>query len=515
MPQGEPVLGGFVTRRARMALSAGEVFLRVRVHDKLLVGLRSYASVRLLTQITSWAGTIYVVRHLDSHAFGQYAVALVVFNYLAMVFDGTLLEAIVQQPPTTVEARRAAFSLLVGTGVLLIALTTALAGPIGSLVGDPSVTPLIMGIAAALGLTSLCILPQASLAREMDFPRLASIGAVQAVCVTLSTVGLAAAGAGAWALVSGQIVGAAVRAVLLNVYSPGLMWPTVRLEKALHYVRFGGVLFADNVLWRWYTSLDTFLLGRWSGTTELGFYNLAQQVAELPLEKISTVVNDISLPAYAELRSDPPAAANLLLETIRTQAIIGFPIFWGLAAVAVYAVPVLFGSRWGASVFPLMALAGVAPLRLIGSIETPAMTGIGRPAVLVKTKLIIAPCMTVALAVGCWFWGIKGAALAWLGMFPICYGWTFRYVLQAAGIRYRQLLEVIRGPAAAAAAMICVVLACQRLTGALTDSSLAVLAVSIAGGALSYALGLRLLDPVAFRLAEARFGRFVGLQHPA
>lgn len=487
----------------------------MRVHEKLVVGLRSYASLRLLTQITSWAGTIYVVRHLDSHAFGQYAVALVVFNYLAMVFDGTLLETLVQQPPATVEARREAFSLLLGVGVLLVAVTAAIAGPIGRLVGDESVAPLVMGIAAALGLTSLCILPQATLAREMDFQRLASIGAVQAVCVTLSTVGLAALGTGAWALVSGQIVGAAVRAVLLNVHSPGLLRPTLRIKGALEYLRFGGVLFADNVLWRWYTSLDTFLLGRWSGTVQLGFYNLAQQVAELPLEKISTVVNDISLPAYAELRRDPPAAANLLLETIRTHATAGFPIFWGLAAVAAYAVPVLFGSRWETSVFPLIALAAVAPLRLIGSIETPAMTGIGRPGVLLRTKLIIAPCMTVALAVGCWLGGIKGAALAWLGIFPLCYGWSFRYVLQAAEVRYRQLLAVIRGPAAAAALMILAVLISERLTGSFTDSSVAILAVSIAVGAAAYGLGLRLLDPVAFRLAEARLGRFVGLRNPA
>jgi len=471
--------------------------------------------MRFLTQITSWAGTIYVVRHLDSHAFGQYAVALVIFNYLAVVFDGTLLEAIVQQPPATPEARRATFSLLVGVGVLLLGLTAALAGPIGRLEGDKSVPALIMGIGAALGLTALCVLPQAALARAMDFRRLASISAVQAVCVTVSTVGLAALGTGAWALVSGQIVGAAVRAVLLNLCSPSLVWPTLRIGNALEYVRFGGVLFADNALWRWYTSLDTFLLGRWSGTGQLGFYNLAQQVAELPLEKISTVVNDISLPAYAELRSDPPAAASLLLETVRTHATAGFPIFWGLAAVAVYAVPVLFGRGWESSIFPLIALAGVAPLRLIGSIETPAMTGIGQPGVLVKAKLIIAPCMTGALAVGCWLGGIKGAALAWLGIFPLCFGWAFRYVLQAAGIPYRQVLAVTRGPAAAAAAMIIAVLAGEHLTGNLTDSSAAVLAVAIAVGVPAYALGLRWLDPVAYRLAEGRLGRLVGVQHPA
>ena len=56
----------------------------MQVHQKLVAGLRSYASLRLVTQILSWLGTIYVVRTVGGHAIGEYAVALVVFNYLAM-----------------------------------------------------------------------------------------------------------------------------------------------------------------------------------------------------------------------------------------------------------------------------------------------------------------------------------------------------------------------------------------------------------------------------------------------
>src|SRR6185437_14951237 len=149
--------------------------------------------------------------------------------------------------------------------------TAAAGGLIGNLVGDPAIVPLIAAISLAIALISFGVLPQAMLARRMAFPRLAGIGAIQAVCVTIATVLLAWRGEGAWALVAGQVVGAAVRAMLLNLSARGLLWPTWQLSAAFGYVRFGGVLFADNLLWRWYTSLDTFLLGRWSGTTSLGY----------------------------------------------------------------------------------------------------------------------------------------------------------------------------------------------------------------------------------------------------
>lgn len=483
----------------------------MRVYEKLIVGLRSYAALRLLTQILSWAGTIYVVRRLGNDAVGQYAIALVVFNFLAMTFDGTLLETLVQSP-TTEQTRRPVFSLVVGIGLVLSCLTLAAAGLIGHLVSDPNVPALVEGVAGAFFLMSLGVMPQAILARQMAFPRLASIAAVQSVCVTVMTVILAARGDGAPSLVWGLVIGMLIRVILLNLSRWNLMWPTFRLRAAVSHLHFGGVLFADNLLWRWYTSLDTFLLGRWAGAASLGYYNLAQQVAELPLEKITTVVNDISLPAYAELREQEGGVASLVLETIRTHAAVGFALFWGLAVMAPYAIPVLFGVRWASAVFPLIALAIVAPVRLIGSIETPAMTGIGRPGVLVRTKLIIAPCMTAALLLACREWGIRGAALAWLIVFPVCYGFAFHYVLDAAEIPYRQVWAVIRGPMASAAAMVGVVLALEEGLHWVIRSSIAVLVVGIVVGAASYVLAFRWIDPQTFQIARGRLGRLVALR---
>lgn len=482
------------------------------VHDKLVAGVRSYTSLRLLTQIVSWLGTVYVVRHLTSHAMGQYGVAFTVFSYLALTYDGTLLEAVIQRPPRTPEERRAVFSLVLAIGIILAGVAAAGARAIAHWVGDAAVAPLIDGVSVVLVLTAFSVLPHAILAHEMAFPRLATIAAVQSLCVMIATVVLAARGAGAWALVVGLITGAAVRMVLLNLSRRALSRPTLRLSAAFGYLHFGGVLLADNLLLRWYTSLDTFLLGRWSGTAALGFYSLAQQVAELPLERVSRVVNDISLPAYATLRENRTAASRLLLETLRTHATIGFPMLWGLAAVAPWFVPAVFGSAWHLAVFPLAALAAAAPLRLIGSIETPAMTGLGRPGVLVRTKLLIVPCMTIALIAGCRLGGIRGAALVWACVFPLCYGFAFLWVLQAAAVSYREFLSVISGPAASAAVMVGAVIGWGRFFESRSGAPLLTLLTAIAVGAVVYGLGLRWIDPGAFQLARTRALRLTGLR---
>lgn len=481
------------------------------LYARLLSGFRSYTAARLLTQLVSWAGTVYIVRKLDSHAFGLFGISLVVFNYGTMVYDGTLTETLVQRYPANVAERRAVFTLLLGIGLLSAVAMAGVAGIVSHLMGEPRVGPLMMALSCALVLSSLTVMPHARLIRDMAFARLAIISGAQALLTTVTSVALAYWGAGVWSLVLATVVGMAIRAVALNLVLPSLVLPTFGLGPAFGYIKFGGVLLADNILWRWYVSLDTLLLGRWAGATLLGYYSLAQQLAEMPLEKISTIANDVALPAYTELRDNRSGFGKLMLETIRTHAILGFPIFWGLAVVADTAVPLLFGVRWNAAIIPLMAFGAIAPLRLIGSVETPAMTGLGRPEVLLRTKLIIAPCMSVALVTGAWFGGINGAALAWLLAFPVCYAIAFRLVLRAAALSYRQVLRMICGPAAAAALMVGVVRAWESVAAAALLPP-AVLGSAVGIGALVYGAGLRVFDREAFRVAHGRVGHFFGLR---
>ena len=481
------------------------------VYERVFSGLRSHGTARLFTQALSWAGTVYVARTLDSRAFGAFGIALVLFNHAALVYDGTLTEALVQRAPATDLQRRSVWTLLVCAGLALATVLLLLAKPVAHLVEDPEVGAVMPAMSLVLVITSLGVLPNALLLNAMEFNKLAKIAAVQGIGTTAVTVGLAHAGSGVWALAGGAVTGAVLRTVLLNIVRPSVLLPTRQLRYAVEYVRVGGVLFADTILWRFYTSVDTFLLGRWSGSTSLGFYTLAQQVAEMPLEKISTLVNDISLPAYAQLGGDRREARRLMLETMRTHATIGFPIFWGIAAVAHVVVPVLFGDKWDSAILPLMALSVIAPVRLMGSVETPAMTGMGRVRVLLQSKLIVAPCMVIAFAVGCRLGGINGAALAWLTAFPLCYGFAFRLVLRAAGLSYAELLAAVRGPALAAAVMVGVVAACAALLSSWGIPPLLDLAIEILVGVMAYPCGLRLVDGEAYRMLRQRLSRLLGL----
>lgn len=68
--------------RDRASASGDPVSSESSVYEKL-----SYATLWLPTEIASWIGSIYVIRHAGSHALGRYAVALAAFNHLAIAYD--------------------------------------------------------------------------------------------------------------------------------------------------------------------------------------------------------------------------------------------------------------------------------------------------------------------------------------------------------------------------------------------------------------------------------------------
>jgi teichuronic acid exporter len=475
------------------------------IYQKFRAGLRAHTLAKILVQTVSWVGTVYVLRTLDAHAVGVFAIASVAFGYAQLMYEGGMLETLVQQHPQSLTERRAVFTLLLAMGIVSAALLAALAGPIATLVETPEVAPIVAVLATSLIMTALGILPHARLIHDMRFRPLAVVSSVQAFLSSVVMVWLAYAGFGAWSLVWGAVAGALVRTVMLNLAVPSLHLPTLSFSNALRYLRTSAVLIADGLMFRWYTSIDVFLLGRWSGAAQLGHFSFGQQVANTPLEKISTVVNDVSLPAYTRLAADREEAGKLMLETIRTHGAIGLPVFWGIASVALTAVPVIFGAQWLPAVFPLVAMAMVAPLRLIGSVETPAMTGIGRAPVLLQTKFIIVPLMTAALVAGAFAGGVRGVSLAWLLAFPPVYAFAFRLVLRAIGLRYSQVLAVLRGPAIAAGVMATSVVALQYwLADAWVLPAALRLLVLIAAGAAIYPAALWIADRHAFDLLKVR-----------
>src|SRR5262249_31733214 len=158
---------------------------------------------------------------------------------------------------------------------------------------------------------------------------------------------------------------------------------------------------------------DNIMVGRSLGTTALGNYSLAFNIASAPIIVVILSVNTVLLPAYAEINLQNPAmleptftkAFNL---TLITMFIIAVPFFF----LADEIVLLLFGARWTMAGSVLRILALVIPLRGLTLITSTVFWSANRPREVAIVRTLDAVIFVAALYPLISRFGLAGGAWA-------------------------------------------------------------------------------------------------------
>ena len=148
------------------------------------------------------------------------------------------------------------------------------------------------------------VIPSAQLSRQLQFRTLSVTELSAAVAGSLTTLTLALAGAGVWALVVGGLLTTLWTSIALNVAAPFLKWPRLSLTGTRSLVFFGGKVTLSRLLWLTYSQADVVIVGRLLGKDELGVYSVALHLASLPAQRLNAIVNQVSFPAFARIQGD-------------------------------------------------------------------------------------------------------------------------------------------------------------------------------------------------------------------
>ncbi|MGH8581103.1 MAG: oligosaccharide flippase family protein, partial [Gammaproteobacteria bacterium] len=94
------------------------------------------------------------------------------------------------------------------------------------------------------------------------------------------------------------------------------------------------------------SKVDLVVIGRVLGDTALGVYTVAATIASMPLDKVTSIVNQVATPYFSERQIDKPALRHLLLTITQALALITFPAAFGMALIARDFVLLALGEKW-------------------------------------------------------------------------------------------------------------------------------------------------------------------------
>jgi len=455
------------------------------LRSQAISGFRWTASMKIVSQIVTWAITIIVIRLLSPEDYGLLAMATVFVSFLAMFSELGLGAAVVQMIDLDERLLRRVFFVVLAIHFSLAALLMLMAPLIAAFYDEPRVIPVIRVLAIQFILVGFAVIPDALIQRRMEFRNRSLLelsGAIIASCITLA---MAFSGAGVWALVAGSILSQIWKTAGINWLSPFRHWPEFSLQGLRSLLRFGGHISAAQVFWMLYSQVDLLICAKLLGKEVLGFYSVAMHLASLPSQRISGLVNQVAFPTFSRMQNDLHSVSVNVVLGVRILSFFAFPVLWGMSCIAPEMVEVILGGHWSPSVVPLQVLTLIIPLRLVANFVQVAVQGVGRTDIVMRNAILASLIAPTAFFIGAYWGGLLGLSLAWLVVSPLVFVLGLVRGLPVLGLRLGAFTTSMI-PAAGAGLIMYGAVAATRYFWLAEQGGVLRLCVLIAVGALAY-----------------------------
>jgi len=226
---------------------------------------------------------------------------------------------------------------------------------------------------------------------------------------------------------------------------------------------YGKFIAASSIVLYIATEIDSAVIGKLLGHTELGFYTIAFTVAHLATTNLSKIAAKIMMPAYSQLQSNPEQLRSAYLRTFGFVALAVLPASAGLIVLAEPLLFAVYGEKWLPAAVPMQILAVFGLLRSLAAFAGYLFEGVGKPQLSmimgVVRLAVIAPLIVPATMK----YGLQGAAVTvTLGMFV---QWLLGvwYLRKHVGVTPPQLARAVWRPVWTTAVMTAIAWGATRL----------------------------------------------------
>lgn len=360
----------------------------------------------LASAAASLASVLVLARLLGPAEFGLAGLAVAVWAIVHSAFLAGLPDALVRAPSAHTRLTDAVFWTAVAIGLGCAALT-GLVGLIVGFVGDARLGALI----AVQGLANVAIgfatAPTGMLLRKLRTRALVNRTLVAKLAGLAVSVALAVNGAGAWAVVLGNLAlqGAAALQLLATMRRPRLRWRDPLLVPTL---KVGIVSGAQQTIGTLSTRGFILAFGAVYGAYAVGLFNFALRLVEESCGLVITTLRRVTVTGFAAAKRQGLDPRPLFVRGTNAIGWATAPLFLGGAAVAPDAVALLFGAQWLGAVPALQLMLAMWVVRATRMLVNAIMLVEGRQATLVAYALA----------------GLVLTALAFAASLPFGVAWT-------------------------------------------------------------------------------------------
>jgi O-antigen/teichoic acid export membrane protein len=386
-----------------------------------------------------------------------------------------------------------AFWMTLLSGLVFVLLFAGIVAPLSRSLAGNDFSNVLSALSVIFLIDAAGSVQESKLRREFRFRAIAVRNVAASLLTGLVGITLALLGFGVWALVLSRIAGSTLNTILT--------WQAAQWRPRAHMARtdvknlvsFGVWLVLAQLLGQIGGRSADAVVGIFLGPAALAFYRVGWRVIDIIIQVAIHPLQTTALSAFSRL-GDPGRMPDAYCRLTRMCSILACPIFFGTSAVATDLVRVVFGERWDISGQILTVLPLMAGPAVLNYFTGPALTSAGRTR-LVLIFIGVASVGNLIAALSGAAFGLLFVAVALVVRDHLTLPLFLWLLKQGIGLEPMRAVRAVLPSYLAAAAMAALVFAVKSLM----DPGLARLGVSVAVGAVSYPLILRVFAPAFLR----------------
>ncbi len=409
-----------------------------RMHRNLLYGSAMMIAMRWTTRLLGLVSTLILVRLLSPDDFGVVAMAMVIVGLLE-VFTHTAVDlALIRDREASREHYDTAWTLEILQALALAVVLVIVAPWAARFFADERVTLVIYALALRAVVGSFENIGVVAFRRDLEFHKEFWFGVSKKMAMVALTIVAAFTLKSYWALVAGLVSGRCADVFISFRRHP--YRPRFSLAKVAELWGFSQWLLMGRIGDMVTRKLDEFVIGGELGTTAMGNYFVASDVATAPTEEIVGPMSRGIYPVYSHLLNARPQLIDSFLLVLASTTYLCVPLGMGLSAVAPNLVPLVLGEKWVAAI-PLIEYLGISGIAMaLAMTVEPLLVATGRVRIFAWFQwmqlLLLAPALIYAGKV----LGVVGVAAAKTAILTLSIPLWFYVVSRVEVISARRLM---------------------------------------------------------------------------
>ena len=339
--------------------------------------------------IIGFVTNMVLARLLEPEDFGCIAIIWVFVSFADILVDSGLTSALVQKKNVSEHDVSTVFSTNLLISVFLFVLIFLTAPAIGRFVGVSNLGIYLRVEAIAVLIRAFYCIQAASLSKNLKFKNLAWSSIIASSASASVSIAMAALGCGVWSLVAKNLI---LQFALLVMYRHASK-VTYKLgfykENFKELFGFGWAVALTTFCDTLYSNVVSFLIGKRYSVKDLGYYNQAHSLHQIPVYSISTVITQVLFPFMSKMQDDSERVLNNTKRVIMVTTFFTFPLLVFLMFFAKPVIILLYSAKWepSAGYFQILCFGGL--VNALIHINRNVLKSLGETKVIFLTQIII------------------------------------------------------------------------------------------------------------------------------